>query len=82
MVFAETAPVLCVPLVATAPDHPPEAVQAVASVDDQVNVEVPPLDTVPGFELIVTVGAAALAALTVMVADWAALPPAPVHVNM
>ena len=70
------------PLVANAPDHPPEAVQDVASVEDQVKVELPPLDTVLGFELIVTVGAAALTALTVMVADWAALPPAPVHVNI
>ena len=70
------------PLVATDPLQAPEAVQAVASVEDQVKVALPPLATVLGFELIVTVGAAALTALTVMVADWAALPPAPVHVNI
>jgi hypothetical protein len=74
--------VLCVPLVASEPDHPPEAVQAVALVEDQVNVELPPLATLVGFELIVTVGAAALPALTVMVADCVALPPVPVHVTI
>jgi hypothetical protein len=80
---AVIAPVAFEPLVATEPDHPPEAVQAVAFVADQLNVELPPLGTLVGSELIVTVGegAPADAALTVMVADWVALPPAPVHVN-
>jgi hypothetical protein len=54
-------------------------VQAVALVEDQVNVELPPLDTPLGLALIVTVGADAL---TVMIADWAALPPAPLQVNI
>jgi hypothetical protein len=52
-------------------------------VADQVNVALPPLATLLGFELIVTVGGVALTgvALTVTVADWVALPPVPVHVN-
>ena len=68
------------PLVATDPLQAPEAVQAVALVEDQVNVDMPPLDTLLGFELIVMVGAAPLTGATVMEADWVALPPAPVQV--
>jgi hypothetical protein len=82
VLVAVTAPVDCEPLVATDPLQAPEAVQDVALVEDQVKVELPPLDTVLGFALIATVGAGATDALTVMVADWAALPPAPVHVNI
>jgi hypothetical protein len=67
------------PLVATDPLQAPEAVQAVALVEDQVNVELPPLDTLLGVALIVTVGALALTGATVMEADWVALPPAPVQ---
>ena len=50
------APVDCEPLVALAPDHDPDAVQTVASVDDQVSVELAPLAMICGFALIVTVG--------------------------
>ena len=50
---------------ACAPDHPPEAVQAVALVEDQVNVELPPLETLVGLALSDTVGGAE----TVTVAD-------------
>ncbi len=50
-----------------------------AFVEDQVKVEVPPLATLVGLALIVTVGAGAE---TVTVADWAAEPPAPVQVNV
>ena len=42
--LAVKAPVDFEPLVATDPLQAPEAVQAVASVEDQVNVEPPPLD--------------------------------------
>ena len=42
------APVDQVPLVGTLPCQPPEAVQAVASTDFQVSVELPPLLTVVG----------------------------------
>jgi hypothetical protein len=60
------------------PDQPPEAVHAVAFVELQLSVEVPPLLTVLGVAVKVTVGAAAE---TVTVADCVALPPAPVHVS-
>jgi hypothetical protein len=75
--------VLCVPLIGLVPVHAPEALHAVALVEDQVNVELPPLATLVGLELIATVGALEVggAPLTVTVADWVALPPAPVHVN-
>ncbi len=48
---------LWVPLAATAPDHPPEAVHAVALLELQVNVEDSPLLTVAGAALSVAVGA-------------------------
>ena len=36
---------------ASVPDHPPDAEQAVALVEDQVSVEWPPLATLVGFAL-------------------------------
>jgi hypothetical protein len=62
-----------------APDHAPEAVQLVASVDDQVSVELAPVAIVCGFTPIVTVGAGAF---TVTAADCEALPPLPVQLNV
>ena len=62
-----------------APDHAPEAVQEVALVDDQLKVEPLPLVTLVGFALIDTLGGVAD---TVTVADWLAVPPAPVQVNV
>jgi hypothetical protein len=53
------------------------AVQAVAWVADQLRVELVPLVTELGLALIVTIGAGLL---TVTVADWVVLPPAPVQV--
>jgi hypothetical protein len=44
-------------------------VQEAALVEDQVNVEVPPLVTLVGLALKETLGGVALAVLTVMVAD-------------
>ena len=38
----------CEPLVALEPDQPPEAVQEVAFVVDQLKVELPPLAMEPG----------------------------------
>ncbi len=73
-----SAPVVCEPLVALVPDQAPEAVQAVALVDDQVNVEAAPLLTVLGAAAKLTVG---VGVLTETVADWAALPPVPVQVS-
>jgi len=73
-----------VPLVATLPDQPSDAVQAVASVDDQVKVELPPLATLVGLALRETLGGGEVtgAEETVTVADWDAEPPAPVHVSV
>ncbi len=83
--FAVRAPVARLPLVARAPVHAPPAVQAVALVDVQVRVEVPPAATAVGAATRVTVGAGVGppgAAVTVTVAVAAGLvPPAPVQVN-
>jgi len=49
-----SGPVDQVPLVALAPDQPPEALQAVAPTDVQVSVELPPLLTVVGAAVSVT----------------------------
>lgn len=64
------------PEVDLAPDQAPDAVQEVALAADQVTVDVPPLATVLGLAARLTVGAAAV---TETVADWVALPPAPVQ---
>lgn len=57
MALALSAPVDCEPLVDLLPDHAPEAEQAVALVDDQLNVAAEPLVRVLGVALSVTVGA-------------------------
>jgi hypothetical protein len=62
------------------PDQAPEAVQAVALVEDHVKVELPPLATVLGLALRVTV--AVFFGLTVTVVDCTALPPVPLQVNV
>ena len=69
----------CVPLIASAPLHPPDAVQEVALVEDQDSVELPPFATVLGLALRLTVGAGDV---TVTVEDCAALPPVPVQVSV
>jgi len=73
------APVACEPLTALVPDQAPEAVQEVALVEDQVNVEPLPLATVLGLAAKVTVGAGEV---TETVADCAALPPLPLQVRV
>ena len=78
-VVAVSAGVDCEPAVASEPLQPPEAVQAVALVDDQVNAEAAPLLTVAGFAVRVTAGAGVV---TDTVADCAALPPLPVQVSV
>jgi hypothetical protein len=78
-VVAVRAGVDAVPAVASEPLQPPEAVQAVALVDDQVNAAVAPLLTVAGFAVRVTAGAAVV---TDTVADCAALPPLPLQVSV
>ena len=62
-----------------APVHEPDAVHEAAFVTDQFKVALPPLTIALGPTLSTTVGAGAL---TVTVADWAALPPRPVQVNV
>jgi hypothetical protein len=73
-----SAPVDQVPLIATAPLQPPEAVHAVAFAEVQVNVDIPPLATVVGEAASVTVGAGET---TTTSADCEAWPPGPVQVN-
>ena len=73
-----SAPVLCAPLVPFVPLQPLEAVHEVAFVEPQVNVEAPPLATVVGLAVSVTVGAGitvTLAVATLLV------PPAPAQVT-
>ena len=77
--MAVSAPVDCDPLRGLAPDHDPEAVQAVALVADQVRVELLPLATVLGVATRLMVGTGCV---TVTVADCAALPPVPVQVRV
>jgi hypothetical protein len=69
----------CEPLTVLLPDQAPEAVHEVALVEDQVNVELLPLAIVLGLATKLTVGAGAD---TETVADWAAVPPAPVQVSV
>jgi hypothetical protein len=73
-----SAPVDCVPLVALAPDQAPEAVQAVALVEDQVSEALPPWATELGPTLNSTVGSGDL---TETVTAWLAVPPAPWQVS-
>ena len=69
-----------VPLVASAPVQPPEAVHEVALVLDQVSVELAPEAIVVGFAVSVTVGAAEV---TVTVAEAGAdVPPVPLQVSV
>ena len=60
-----STPVLALPLIALLPDQPPEAVQLVALVEDQLSMAEPPLLTLVGVAERLTVGAA-VAALTVI----------------
>ena len=71
-----SAPLDAEPLEASAPDHAPDAVQAVALVDDQVSVVALPLATVLGLAAREMVGAGWV---TETVADWLAVPPGPVQ---
>lgn len=64
---------------ARVPDQPPDAVHAVAFVDDQDRVDEAPLVMLAGLALKLTLGGAAV---TVTVADCVAEPPAPVQVNV
>src|SRR5215472_16442926 len=67
-------------VVVALPAHPPEAVQLVAFVEDQLNVEADPLLTVLGVAVRPTVGFAGADTLTAT--DCAALPPGPLQVSV
>jgi hypothetical protein len=69
----------CEPLTGLAPDQPPEAEQDVALTAFQLSVELVPDAIVLGAAPMVTSGAADLIEI---VADCAALPPAPVQVRV
>jgi len=73
------APVDAEPPTALLPAQAPEAVQDVALAVDQVNVLLPPPATVLGLAARLTVGAGFV---TDTVADWTALPPAPLQLSV
>lgn len=56
VVVEVTAGLWALPLTARAPLQPPDAVQESALLDDQLNVVIPPLDTLAGLAESVTVG--------------------------
>jgi hypothetical protein len=74
-----SAPVDQVPLVATGPLQPPEALQAVAFCALQVKVDMPPLATAAGAAVKVTVGAGVA---TTTSADSEDVPPVPEQVSV
>lgn len=63
-----------------APIQPPEAVQPVALVDDQLSVDTAPVARLAGLAVSVTVGMGG-AGMTVTVAEALVLPPAPVQLR-
>jgi hypothetical protein len=73
-----SVPVDCEPLTPLVPDQPPDAEQEVALLDDQVKVAAPPLVTVLGLAVRLTVG---VGGVTETVTDWVALPPVPAQVS-
>ena len=77
--MALSAPVLALPFVGSFPDQPPDAVQPVALLEDQLSTADPPLLTVVGLALRLTEGAGAE---TLTVTDCAALPPGPLQVSV
>jgi hypothetical protein len=82
-VVALKAPVDAVPLVALLPLQPPDAVQEVAWVVDQVSVEAAPCATLVGFAPSVTVGEDAPAVtVTVTPATAGVVPAAPAQVKV
>jgi hypothetical protein len=67
-----------VPLAASAPLQPPDAVHEVALVELHVSVEAPPEATVVGFAVNVAVGTGAT---VIVVVAMLLVPPGPVQVN-
>ena len=83
MLVLVNAPLDWLPEIDLLSDHAPEATQEVASVDDQVSVEDPPLATEVGFAASDTVGTGGGGGVpdTVTIAEALALPPEPVQVR-
>lgn len=79
-VFADNAPVLCVPEVVCVPVQPPDAEQLVALVELHVSIDEPPEAMLVGAALSITVGIGA--APTETVAVFVAVPPAPEHASV
>ena len=67
VVLLLSAPVDCEPDSGSLPDQPPDALQEVALVADQLKVEVPPLATVLGLALILTDAVCVVVTVTVAV---------------
>lgn len=80
LVVCVSAGVTWLPETVLLPDQPPDAVQAVAFVDDHVNVEVPFTPTTVGVAVSVTVGGTG-AAVTLTFAVLLIVPPGPLQVN-
>ncbi len=72
------APVLALPVVGSLPDQPPEAVQLLALLEDQLSIADPPLLTELGLTVRLTVGKGE----TLTVTDWLALPPVPLQMSV
>jgi hypothetical protein len=71
--------IVWLPEICLVPLQPPEAVQVVAFVELQVNIELPPLLTVAGLADRLTVGAGGGEPITVTVTERVMFPPPPVH---
>jgi hypothetical protein len=69
VVVALRAPVLALPLAGSFPDQPPEAVQLEAFAEDQLSIADPPLLTLVGVALRLTVGATTAAFTVIANAD-------------
>jgi hypothetical protein len=80
VVFAESAPLVAVPLVGCPPDQPPDAVHDVALVLVHDSWVFAPLVTLVGLAARLTVGAGL--AVTVTVLESLPVPPTPVQVSV
>ena len=81
VVSAFRAPVLAEPAVGRVPDHPPEAVQDVACMLDQVSMELVKAATTGGSAEMVTLGPG-VEVTTSTVTDWMVVPPAPLQMSV
>jgi hypothetical protein len=70
------------PRVPSLPLQPPDAVQEVALLDDQLRVDFPPLPTEVGLAVKLATGGVGVLPVTATVADFEALPPAPEQVSV